>query len=142
MDTKSTTTLRDFSSEHLWQNASFVFSPPQQYKIFGQIHIMEVLETELRTLLLSKTNPKCLAQLYLLLDSVRALADSVEAEIEEETSDYNDNSDSDDDALDNDTRSKPSPDYDSDASFTEEENKKIRSPEHRAFLKKYSLKPK
>ncbi len=97
---------------------------------------MEALETELRTLLLSKTNPKCLAQLYLLLDSVRALADSVEAEIEDETSDYNDNSDSDAD------EDKPSPDYDSDASFTEEENKKIRSPEHRAFLKKYSLKPK
>lgn len=98
---------------------------------------MESLETELRTLLLSKTDPKCLAQLYLLLDSVRALADSVEAEIEEETGD----SDKDDDS-DDDTRSKPSPDYDSDASFTEEESKKIRSPEHRAFLKKYSLKPK
>lgn len=95
---------------------------------------MEALETELRTLLLSKTNPKCLAQLYLLLDSVRALADSVEAEIEEETSDSDTDDDSDDD--------KPSPNYDSDASFTEEENKKIRSPEHRAFLKKYSLKPK
>ena len=27
-------------------------------------------------------------------------------------------------------------------SYTEEENKKIRSPKHRAFLKKYSLKPK
>ena len=98
---------------------------------------MESLETELRTLLLSKTDPKCLAQLYLLLDSVRALADSVEAEIEEESSDYNDNSNSDTDDED-----KPLPDYDSDASFTEEENKKIRSPEHRAFLKKYSLKPK
>lgn len=98
---------------------------------------MESLETELRTLLLSKTDPKCLAQLYLLLDSVRALADSVEAEIEEETSDNNDNSDSDTDDEDN-----PSPDYDSDASFTEEENSKIRSPEHRTFLKKYSLKPK
>lgn len=98
---------------------------------------MEALETELRTLLLSKTDPKCLAQLYLLLDSIRALANSVEAEIEEETSDYNDNSDSDTDDED-----KPLPDYDSDASFTEEENKKIRSPEHRAFLKKYSLKPK
>ena len=98
---------------------------------------MESLETELRTLLLSKTNPKCLAQLYLLLDSVRALADSVEAEIEEETSDNNDNSDSDTDDEDN-----PLPNYDSDASFTEEENSKIRSPEHRAFLKKYSLKPK
>ena len=108
---------------------------------------MESLETELRTLLLFKTDPKCLAQLYLLLDSVRALADSVEAEIEEETidSDTDDDLDDDaldDDALDNDTRSKPSPDYDSDASFTEEENNKIRSPEHRAFLKKYSLKPK
>ena len=98
---------------------------------------MESLETELRTLLLSKTDPKCLAQLYLLLDSVRALADSVEAEIEEETSDNNDNSDSDTDDEDN-----PLPNYDSDASFTEEENKKIRGPEHRAFLKKYSLKPK
>ena len=95
---------------------------------------MEALETELRTLLLSKTNPKCLAQLYLLLDPVRALADSVEAEIEEETSDSDTDDDSDDD--------KQSPNYDSDASFTEEENKKIRSPEHRAFLKKYSLKPK
>ncbi len=95
---------------------------------------MEALETELRTLLLSKTNPKCLAQLYLLLDSVRALADSVEAEIEEETSDSDTDDDSDDD--------NPSPNYDSDASFTEEENKKTRSPEHRAFLKKYSLKPK
>jgi hypothetical protein len=138
MDTKSTTTLRDFSSEHLWQNASFVFSPPQQYKIFGQIHIMESLETELRTLLLSKTDPKCLAQLYLLLDSVRALADSIEAEIEEETSDSDKDNDNDSDVDDD----NPSPNYDSDASFTEEENKKIRSPEHRAFLKKYSLKPK
>lgn len=103
---------------------------------------MESLETELRTLLLSKTDPKCLAQLYLLLDSVRALADSVEAEIEEETIDSDTDDDLDDDALDDDTRSKPSPDYDSDVSFTEEESKKIRSPEHRAFLKKYSLKPK
>ena len=113
---------------------------------------MEALETELRTLLLSKTDPKCLAQLYLLLDSVRALADSIEAEIEEETIEEDTDDDLDDDALDddaldddvldNDTRSKPSPDYDSDASFTEEENNKIRSPEHRAFLKKYSLKPK
>ena len=103
---------------------------------------MESLETELRTLLLSKTDPKCLAQLYLLLDSVRALADSIEAEIEEETIDSDTDDDLDNDALDNDTRSKPSPDYDSDASFTEEENNKIRSPEHRAFLKKYSLKPK
>ena len=99
---------------------------------------MEALETELRTLLLSKTNPKCLAQLYLLLDSVRALADSVEAEIEEETCDSDKDDDNDSDVDDD----KPSPNYDSDASFTEEENKKIRSPEHRAFLKKYSLKPK
>ena len=127
---------------------------------------MESLETELRTLLLSKTDPKCLAQLYLLLDSVRALADSVEAEIEEETSDSDIDDDSDDDKpspdydcvdldvrritkkyndnsnSDTDDEDKPLPDYDSDASFTEEENKKIRSPEHRAFLKKYSLKPK
>ena len=99
---------------------------------------MESLETELRTLLLSKTDPKCLAQLYLLLDSVRALADSVEAEIEEETSDSDKDDDNDSDA----DKDKPSLNYDSDASFTEEENSKIRSPEHRTFLKKYSLKPK
>lgn len=98
---------------------------------------MESLESELRTLLLSKTNPKCLAQLYLLLDSVRALADSIEAEIEEETSDSDTDYNS-----DNDARSRQSPNYDSDVSFTEEENKKIRSPEHRAFLKKYSMRPK
>ncbi len=97
---------------------------------------MESLETELRTLLLSKNDPKCLAQLYLLLDSVRALADSIEAEIEEETSDNNNDSDSDVD------ENKLLPDYDSDVSFTEEESEKIRSDEHRAFLKKYSLKPK
>ena len=99
---------------------------------------MESLETELRTRLWSKTDPKCLAQLYLLLDSVRALADSIEAEIEEETSDSDKDNDNDSDVDDD----NPSPNYDSDASFTEEENKKIRSPEHRAFLKKYSLKPK
>ena len=98
---------------------------------------MESLESELRTLLLSKTNPKCLAQLYLLLDSVRALADSIEAEIEEETSDSDTDYNS-----DNDDRSRQSHNYDSDVSFTEEENKKIRSPEHRAFLKKYSMRPK
>ena len=98
---------------------------------------MESLESELRTLLLSKTNPKCLAQLYLLLDSVRALADSIEAEIEEETSDSDTDYNS-----DNDARIRQSPNYDSDVSFTEEENKKIRSPEHRAFLKKYSMRPK
>ena len=98
---------------------------------------MESLETELRTLLLSKTDPKCLAQLYLLLDSVRALADSIEAEIEEETSDSDTDYNS-----DNDARSRQSPNYDSDASFTEEERKNIRSPEHRAFLKKYSMRPK
>ena len=94
---------------------------------------MDSLENELRALLLKKTEPKYLAQLYLLLDSVRALADTIEAEIEEESesSSESDNSDSD-----------SSSDSDSDASFTKEERKLIRSPEQYAFLKRYSLLPK
>ena len=94
---------------------------------------MDSLENELRALLLKKTEPKYLAQLYLLLDSVRTLADTIEAEIEEESesSSESDNSDSD-----------SSSDSDSDASFTKEERKLIRSPEQYAFLKRYSLLPK
>jgi hypothetical protein len=93
---------------------------------------MDSLENELRALLLKKNDPKYLAQLYLLLDSVRALADTIEAEIEEESESdsESDNSDSSDS------------DSDSDASFTKEERKLIRSPEQYAFLKRYSLVPK
>lgn len=95
---------------------------------------MDSLENELRALLLKKTEPKYLAQLYLLLDSVRALADTIEAEIEEEESD-------DVSSLESDSSSESS-DSDSDASFTKEERKLIRSPEQYAFLKRYSLVPK
>ncbi len=93
---------------------------------------MDSLENELRALLLKKNDPKYLAQLYLLLDSVRVLADTIEAEIEEESESESesDNSDSSDS------------DSDSDASFTKEERKLIRSPEQYAFLKRYSLVPK
>ena len=95
---------------------------------------MDSLENELRALLLKKTEPKYLAQLYLLLDSVRALADTIEAEIEEESeSSLESDSSSDSDS---------SADSDSDASFTKEERKLIRSPEQYAFLKRYSLVPK
>jgi hypothetical protein len=96
---------------------------------------MDSLEHELRALLLKKTEPKYLAQLYLLLDSVRELADTIEAEIEE--SDDVSSSDSDSDGSDSE-----SSDSDSDASFTKEERKLIRSPEQYAFLKRYSLVPK
>jgi len=94
---------------------------------------MDSLENELRALLLKKTEPKYLAQLYLLLDSVRALADTIEAEIEEESESSSESDDSDSDS---------SSDSDSDASFTKEERKLIRSPEQYAFLKRYSLLPK
>lgn len=92
---------------------------------------MDSLENELRTLLLKKTEPKYLAQLYLLLDSVRALADTIEAEIEEESESSSES-----------TQSSSDSDSDSDASFTKEERKLIRSPEQYAFLKRYSLLPK
>ena len=92
---------------------------------------MDSLENELRALLLKKTEPKYLAQLYLLLDSVRALAETIEAEIEEESESSSESDDSD-----------SSSDSDSDASFTKEERKLIRSPEQYAFLKRYSLVPK
>jgi len=91
---------------------------------------MDSLENELRALLLKKNDPKYLTQLYLLLDSVRALADTIEAEIEEESESYSESDNSD------------SSDSDSDASFTKEERKLIRSPEQYAFLKRYSLAPK
>jgi hypothetical protein len=94
---------------------------------------MDSLENELRALLLKKTEPKYLAQLYLLLDSVRALADTIEAEIEEESDNVS--------SLESDSSSESS-DSDSDASFTKEERKLIRSPEQYAFLKRYSLVPK
>jgi hypothetical protein len=92
---------------------------------------MDSLEHELRALLLKKTEPKYLAQLYLLLDSVRVLADTIEAEIEES-----------DDVSSSDSESDDSDSSDSDASFTKEERKLIRSPEQYAFLKRYSLVPK
>lgn len=92
---------------------------------------MDSLENELRALLLKKTEPKYLAQLYLLLDSVRALADTIEAEIEEESESSSES-----------TQSSSDSDSDSDASFTKEERKLIRSPEQYAFLKRYSLVPK
>jgi hypothetical protein len=93
---------------------------------------MDLLENELRVLLLKKTEPKYLAQLYLLLDSVRALADTIEAEIEEESESESSDSSSDSESSDS----------DSDTSFTKEERKLIRSPEQYAFLKRYSLVPK
>ena len=96
---------------------------------------MDSLENELRALLLKKTEPKYLAQLYLLLDSVRALADTIEAEIEESDDVSSLESDSSSD-------SESASDSDSDASFTKEERKLIRSPEQYAFLKRYSLVPK
>jgi hypothetical protein len=92
---------------------------------------MDSLEHELRALLLKKNDPKYLAQLYLLLDSVRALADTIEAEIEDS-----------DDVSSSDSESDDSDSSDSDASFTKEERKLIRSPEQYAFLKRYSLVPK
>ena len=94
---------------------------------------MDSLENELRALLLKKNEPKYLAQLYLLLDSVRVLTDTIEAEIEEESDDVS--------SLESDSSSESS-DSDSDASFTKEERKLIRSPEQYAFLKRYSLVPK
>lgn len=95
---------------------------------------MDSLENELRALLLKKTEPKYLAQLYLLLDSVRALADTIEAEIEDACDDVSSSESDDSDS--------ESSDSDSDASFTKEERKLIRSPEQYAFLKRYSLVPK
>lgn len=93
------------------------------------------LETELRELLANKNDPKHLAQLFILLDSIKDLVATIEAEIEDDNDDDDDLSD-DDDAADDTIN------YDPDTSFTEEERKKINGPEHYAFLKRYSLVPK
>ena len=97
---------------------------------------MDALETELKALLLNKNDPESLAKLYLLLDSVRALADTVEAELEkDESSSSDDESSSDEEVVEE------SDSDDSDVSFTKEERKLIRDSEHRAFLKRYSIVP-
>ena len=90
------------------------------------------LETELRELLANKNDPKHLAQLFILLDSIKDLVATIEAEIEDDNDDEDDYDDDNDDAVD----------YDSDTAFTDEERKKINGPEHYAFLKRYSLVPK
>jgi hypothetical protein len=97
------------------------------------------LETELRELLANKNDPKHLAQLFILLDSIKDLVATIEAEIDDNDND-DDLSDDDDDDLSNDYDDTIN--YDSDTSFTEEERKKINGPEHYAFLKRYSLVPK
>ena len=97
---------------------------------------MDALEKELRELLMKKNDPSCLTQLYMLLDSVRELANTIEDEIGEEC--ISDDSDSDDDN-DDECRDDSS---DSDISFTKEELKLISGPEQRAFYKRYSLVPK
>jgi hypothetical protein len=97
---------------------------------------MDALEKELRELLMKKNDPSCLTQLYMLLDSVRELANTIEDEIGEEC--ISDDSDSDDDD-DYECRDDSS---DSDISFTKEELKLISGPEQRAFYKRYSLVPK
>ena len=95
------------------------------------------LETELRELLTNKNDPKHLAQLFILLDSIKDLVATIEAEIED------DNDDDLSDDLSNDyDETDDTINYDSDTSFTEEERKKINGPEHYAFLKRYSLVPK
>lgn len=96
---------------------------------------MDALEKELRELLMKKNDPKYLAQLYVLLDSVRELANIIEDEIGEEcVSDDDDDDDTADECFDDSS--------DSDISFTQEELKLISSPEQRAFYKRYSLVPK
>ena len=96
------------------------------------------LEPELRELLANKNDPKYLAQLFILLDSIKDLVATIEAEIEED-----DNDDDLSDDLSNDyDDADDTINYDSDTSFTEEERKKINGPEHYAFLKRYSLVPK
>ena len=95
---------------------------------------MDALETELRALLLNKNEPECLAKLYLLLDSIRALADNVEAELDadESSSEEEEEEEVIEEEYDSD---------DSDISFTKEERKLIKDPEHHAFLKRYSIVP-
>jgi hypothetical protein len=96
---------------------------------------MDALETELRALLLNKNDPESLAKLYLLLDSIRALADNVEAELDI------DDSSSEDDEEEEEVIEEEYDSDDSDVSFTKEERKLIKDPEHRAFLKRYSIVP-
>ena len=98
---------------------------------------MDALETELKALLVNKNDPESLAKLYLLLDSVRALADTVEAELEKDDSSSSDEEEEEEELEEEE-------DYDSDdsdVSFTKEERKLIKGPEHRAFLKRYSIVP-
>jgi len=97
---------------------------------------MDVLETELRALLLNKNNPESLAKLYLLLDSVRVLADTIEEELDAE-----DESSSSSEEEDEEEVIEESDSDDSDVSFTKDERKLIRDSEHRAFLKRYSIVP-
>jgi spore cortex formation protein SpoVR/YcgB (stage V sporulation) len=96
---------------------------------------MDALETELRALLLKKNDPQSLAKLYLLLDSVRTLADTIEAELDTED-DSSSSSDEEEEEVVEESDSD-----DSDVSFTKEERKLIKDPEHRAFLKRYSIVP-
>lgn len=96
---------------------------------------MDALEKELRELLTKKNDPKYLAQLYLLLDSVRELANTIEDEIGNECVSEDDVDDDSDDECHYDSS-------DSDISFTQEELKLISGPEQRAFYKRYSLVPK
>jgi spore cortex formation protein SpoVR/YcgB (stage V sporulation) len=97
---------------------------------------MDVLETELKALLLNKNDPESLAKLYLLLDSVRALADNIEAELDAEDESSSSSEEEDEEEV----IEEPDSD-DSDVSFTKEERKLIRDSEHRAFLKRYSIVP-
>ena len=97
---------------------------------------MDALEKELRELLMKKNDPSYLTQLYMLLDSVRELANTIEDEIGEESISNDSDSDDDDDDECRDDSS------DSDISFTKEELKLISGPEQRAFYKRYSLVPK
>jgi spore cortex formation protein SpoVR/YcgB (stage V sporulation) len=96
---------------------------------------MDALETELRALLVNKNDPESLAKLYLLLDSVRALADTIEAELDIEDDSSSSSEDEEEEVIE-----EPDSD-DSDVSFTKEERKLIRDSEHRAFLKRYSIVP-
>ena len=98
---------------------------------------MDALETELKSLLVKKNDPESLAKLYLLLDSVRTLADTIEAELEKDDELSSDEEEDEEEVIEE----EPDSD-DSDVSFTKEERKLIRDSEHRAFLKRYSIVPK
>jgi spore cortex formation protein SpoVR/YcgB (stage V sporulation) len=98
---------------------------------------MDALETELKALLLNKNDPESLAKLYLLLDSVRALADNIEAELDAEDESSSSSEEEDEEEVIEEEYDSD----DSDISFTKEECKLIRDSEHRAFLKRYSIVP-